>query len=297
VEPIENSNSLHKPIREVCRKQEKRRLRQRRQLEQLSKETNKAIFDAADISQDAREAAETEIFLRTSGSAEIREVPDPDSVPEVPENIDKQVKDLVHHFAMEAVREESGGIIPLEGTDEQVDILDRIVERFEDAYEEYAEDRLVEVDDILGVESAADEAYPNLRAFVENDLFDYHVDTIENTPILWKISTERLLADAKGEGFACLVDYHQLDTSLFDRLSNQYLEPRKAELRERRSAANQRRNDESLSTSERADATDEFEFCSSALEQIAELEEVIQELGSTSERKFDDDDRERLREL
>jgi len=85
--------------------------------------------------------------------------------------------------------------------------------------------------------------------------------------------------------------------SLFDRLSNQYLEPRKAELRERRSAANQRRNDESLSTSERADATDEFEFCSSALEQIAELEEVIQELGSTSERKFDDDDRERLREL
>ena len=297
VEPIENSNSLHKPIREVCRKQEKRRLRQRRQLEQLSKETNKAIFDAADISQDAREAAETEIFLRTSGSAEIREVPDPDSVPEVPENIDKQVKDLVHHFAMEAVREESGGIIPLEGTDEQVDILDRIVERFEDAYEEYAEDRLVEVDDILGVESAADEAYPNLRAFVENDLFDYHVDTIENTPILWKISTERLLADAKGEGFACLVDYHQLDASLFDRLSNQYLEPRKAELRERRSAANQRRNDESLSTSERADATDEFEFCSSALEQIAELEEVIQELGSTSERKFDDDDRERLREL
>jgi len=114
---------------------------------------------------------------------------------------------------MEAVREESGGIIPLEGTDEQVDILDRIVERFEDAYEEYAEDRLVEVDDILGVESAADEAYPNLRAFVENDLFDYHVDTIENTPILWKISTERLLADAKGEGFACLVDYHQLDAA------------------------------------------------------------------------------------
>jgi len=297
VEAIENSSPLNKPITEVCRKQEKRRLRQRRQLEQLSKETNKAIFDAADISQDAREAAETEIFLRTSGSAEIRELPDPDSVPEVPENIDKQVKDLVHHFAMEAVREESDGIIPLEGTDEQADILDRIVERFEDAYEEYAEDRLVEVDDILGVESAADEAYPNLRAFVKNDLFDYHVDTMENTPILWKISTERLLADAKGEGFACFVDYHQLDASLFDRLSNQYLEPQKAELRERRSAANQRRNDESFSTSERADATDEFEFCSSALEQIAELEEVMQELGSTSEREFDNEDRERVRKL
>jgi len=296
VEAIENSNPLNKPIREVCRKQEKRRLRQRRQLEQLSKETNKVIFDAADIIQDAREAAETEIFLRTSGSAEIREVPDPESVPEIPENIDKQVKDLVHHFAMETVREDDNGIIPLEGTDDQRDMLDRIVERFEDTYGEYAEDRLVEVDGILGAESAADEAYPNLRSFIEDDLFAYHVDTMENTPIIWKLSTERLLADAKGEGFACFVDYHQLDASLFDRLSNQYLEPRKVELRERRSAANQRRNDQSLSTSERADATEEFEFCSSALEQIAELEEVMQELGSTSEREFDDD-RERISEL
>jgi hypothetical protein len=198
---------------------------------------------------------------------------------------------------MEAVREDDDGIIPLEGTDEQTDILDRIVERFEDVYSDYAEDRLIEVDNILGVESAADEAYPNLRAFVEDDLFHYHVDTMENTPIFWKLSTDRLLADAKGEGFACFVDYHQLDASLFDRLSNQYLEPRKAELRERRSAANQRQNDESLSTTERAEATDEFEFCSSALEQIAELEEVIQELGSTSEREFNDDARQRVRDL
>ncbi|CCQ35164.1 hypothetical protein HTIA_p3062 (plasmid) [Halorhabdus tiamatea SARL4B] len=198
---------------------------------------------------------------------------------------------------MEAVREESDGIIPLEGTDEQADLLDRIVERFEDAYGEYAEDRLVEVDGILGAESAGDEAYPNLRSFIKDDLFAYHVDTMENTPIVWKLSTARLLADAKGEGFACFVDYHQLDASLFDRLSNEYLEPRKAELRDRRSAANQRRNDESLSTSDRADATDEFEFCSSALEQIAEFEEVMQELGSTSERDFDADDRELVEEL
>jgi hypothetical protein len=198
---------------------------------------------------------------------------------------------------MEAVREEDDGIIPLEGIDDQPDMLDRIVKRFEDAYGDYAEDRLVEVDDILGAESAADEAYPNLRTFIENDLLAYHVDTMENTPIVWELSTTRLLADAMGEGFACFVDYHQLDASLFDRLSNQYLEPRKAELRERRSAVNQRRNDKSLSTSERADATDEFEFCSSALEQIAELEEVMQELGSTGDREFDDDDRERVSEL
>ncbi|WP_058991487.1 BREX-5 system adenine-specific DNA-methyltransferase PglX [Haloarcula sp. CBA1127] len=280
----------------VAQSHEKQKIRCENRIENISQKIDSLIFDELDISKKTRNEIDTEISLRTPESAH-REVPDPESVPEVPENLGEQVKDLVHHFAMEAVREESDGIIPLEGTDEQDDILDRIVERFEDAYGEHAEDRLVEVDDILGAKSAADEAYPNLRSFIEDDLFAYHVDTMENTPIIWKLSTARLLADAKGEGFACFVDYHQLDASLFDRLSNTYLEPRKSSLRDRQAAANQRRNDESLSTSERAEATDEFEFCSSALEQIAELEEVMQELGSTSEREFDDDDRERLNKL
>ncbi len=292
-----NFHSPEKSLQRLSHKNRKKELRQKQELEQLSSRINEEVYSAVNLTEDTREAVLTEIYLRTGESPETREVPDPESVPEVPESFDKQVKDLVHHFGMEAVREEDDGIIPLEGTDEQTEMLDRIVDRFEDAYDEYAEDRLVEVDDILGAESAADEAYPNLRSFIEDELFAHHVDTMENTPILWKLSTKRLLADAKGEGFACFVDYHQFDSSLFDRLSNQYLEPKKAELRDRRSAANQRRNDESLSTSERAEATEEFEFCSSALEQIAELEEVMQELGATSEREFDDDDREHVSEL
>ena len=284
-------------IREMGRNREQETLKRQRTLEKLSTEIDNLLYESVGIHEQIQNDIQTEIFLRTAENPEDREVPDPESVPKVPDNIDEQVKDLVHHFAMEGVSEESDGIIPLEGTDEQTDMLDRIVDRFHDAYGEYAEDRLVEVDDILGAESAGDEAYPNLRAFIEDDLFEYHVETMENTPIIWKLTTEQLLADAKGEGFACFVDYHQLDASLFDRLSNQYLEPRKAELRERRSAANRRQSDESLSTNERAEATEEFEFCSSALEQIAELEEVMQELGSTTERDFGEDDSELVDEL
>ncbi|AEM59074.1 hypothetical protein HISP_17240 [Haloarcula hispanica N601] len=266
----------------------------RQRLETLAENINSLVYDLAGISGNTQKQIEEEIRLRTgkNQNSESNE-----TVSETPDNLEEQVKDLIHHFAVEAVREENDGVIPLKSADDQPDMLDRIVDRFHDAYGEYAENRLVEVDDILGAESAADEAYPNLRAFIDDDLFEYHVETMENTPIIWKLSTERLLADAKGEGFACFVDYHQLDASLFDRLSNQYLEPRKAELRERRAAANQRQNDESLSTSERAEATEEFEFCSSALEQIAEFEEVMQELGSTSERDFDEDDRELVEEL
>jgi len=176
-------------------------------------------------------------------------------------------------------------------------MLDRIVERFEDAYGEHVEDRLVEVDEILGAKSATEEAYPNLRAFIEGDLFAYHVNRMQNTPIIWRLTTERLITDSTAEGFACFIDYHSLDSGLFDRLVNQYLEPRKAELQERRSAANRRRGDDSLSTSEQAEAAEQYERCASGLNQINVFEDVIQELGSTDERNFDDDDRQRVDEL
>jgi hypothetical protein len=157
---------------------------------------------------------------------------------------------------------------------------------------EYAENRLFEVDNILGSKSTADKKYPNLHTFIKNDLFTYHANQMGNTPIIWKLTTERLLADATDEGFACFVDYHQIDAGVFDRLSNQYLEPRKAEFRERRSAANRRRSDDSLPASEQAKAAETYEWCKSALDQIAILEERLQDLGDKKERGFEDKHRE-----
>jgi len=284
-------------IRTLSRGWEKEKREINRNLESLSDSINQEIYEVLGLSAESSEKVRQEIFLRTSEDPEDREVPDPDSVPEIPENIDTQVKDLVHHFAMEAVQEEDDGIVPLHDVDDQPEILDRIVERFEDAYGEHATDRLVEVDEILGTESAAEEAYPNLRTFIEDDLFDYHVSRMENTPIVWKLTTERLLTDSTGEGFACFLDYHSLDSGLFDRLANQYLEPRKAELREQRSAANRRRGDESLSASEQAEAAEQYERCASGLDQITISEDIVQDLGSVDEREFDDTDRALVEDL
>ncbi len=290
---IEPKDSLEKS----ARKSEKTTLRRKGRLEDLSQKTDNLIYEELGVETEIQEQIQTEIYLRTSESAEDREIPDPESVPEVPDNIDQQVKDLVHHFAMEAVRDADDGIIPLHSTSDHADMLDRIVERFQDTYGEYAEDRLAEVDDILGTEAASEEAYPNLQAFIADELFAYHVSRMENTPIIWRLNTDRLLADAKGEGFGCFIDYHQLDNGLFDRLTNQYLEPRKADLRERRSAADRRRSEDSLSTTEQAEAADAYERYESALEQIAVFEDVIQDLASTNPRAFDDENRELTAEL
>ncbi|WP_135304843.1 BREX-5 system adenine-specific DNA-methyltransferase PglX [Haloarcula amylovorans] len=283
------SGQQSESVCERARAAEEERRRINREVEALAENIDQRICRILNIPERNYEQIRQEIFLRTAESPKDRKVPDPESVPEMPDNIEKQVKDLIHHFAMEAVREESDGIIPCYEVDGQANMFDRIVEQFENAYDEYAGDRLIEVDEILGNKSADDEAYPNLRTFVENDLFAYHAARMENTPIIWKLTTERLIADSAGEIFACFLDYHQIDAGTFDRLSNTYLEPRKAELRERRSAANRRRSDESLPTSEQAKAAKTYDQCASGLEQIAVFEEQLQALGDTSKRDFADE--------
>ncbi len=255
-------------------------------IQELANQIDDRVYEAFSIDGETQSEILQEIHLRTAKEANESESPDPELNPKSSENYEEPIKNLLHHFTMKSIREKEDGIIPIRGADHQTDIIDHLITQFEDVYGEYAEDRLVEVDELLGTESASEEAYPNIRSFVENNLFEYHIDKMENTPVIWKITTKRLVTDPKGEGFACLVDYHAISASLFDRLSTQYLESRKAKLRERRSFENQRRNDESLSANERANAEEQFKTCESGLEQISELEAVMEDLASVRERDF-----------
>jgi len=145
------------------------------------------------------------------------------------------VKDLLLHLTLKIVDQDSDGIVPLSDVDDEPDLLTRLEAEFERIWGDHATDRLAEVDQLLGSQTADEEA-PEPRSWLVEDLFDYHVSKFDRTPILWRsITTSRLVSDPEGEGFACLVDYHQLDAGVFDRLQNRYLEPRKALLRERRS--------------------------------------------------------------
>jgi hypothetical protein len=202
------------------------------------------------------------------------------------------VKDLLLHFTLHSVHKAEDGIIPLSDIEGEDELLAHIESEFERVWGEHAEARLVEVDNILGNQSAAEEAYPNLRAWLEEDLFDYHVEKFDHKPILWRFTTERLVSDPEGEGFACLVDYHQLDGGVFDRLQNRYLEPRKNLLRERRNAANRHRNDDSLSASEQAESAEEYARCESGLEQIAVFEDRLAELAQPEPRQWSTDEQE-----
>jgi len=250
------------------------------------------IFDFFDVTEEQKEIILQEIALRTNKDPREQEEYDSKSINEPGEDFPEQVKDLLLHFALRAVNESNDGIIPVSDVEGKDDLLNHIEGEFERVWGEYADDRLAEVDSVLGSQSAAEEAFPNLRSWLEEDFFDYHVSKFDRTPILWRLSTERLVSDPEGEGFGCLVDYHQIDDGIFDRLQNHYLEPRKNLLRERRSSANRRRSDDSLSASEQAEAAEEYARCESGLEQIAVFEDRLAELAQHQPREWPTDQQE-----
>ncbi|ELZ40999.1 hypothetical protein C471_07445 [Halorubrum saccharovorum DSM 1137] len=254
-------------------------------LEQVSRQTDEMLFDYVGLTEEQQTDVLQEVSLRTiddplGDRAEI------DASESSAISAEELAKDFILQLTMEIVSESDDGIIPITDIDGEEDLLTRIEAEFERVWGDHAAARLAEVDEVLGSRSAAEEAYPNLRAWLEDDLFDYHVSTFDRTPIVWRFTTERLVSDPEGEGFGCLVDYHRIDAGLFDRLRNRYLEPRKGLLRERRSAANRRRSDESLSASEQADAAEAYARCESGLEQITVFEDRLATLAQSDPRSL-----------
>lgn len=246
-------------------------------LEQVSRETDELLFDYVGLTEEQRTDVFQEVSLRTIDDP-LGERTKPDTSESSAISAAELAKDFILQLTIDVVNEDDNGIVPLSEVDGEASLLGRIEDKFEQIFGKHSESRLAEADRMLGDRTADEEAYPNLRVWLKEDLFEYHVSTFDRTPILWRFTTERLVSDPEGEGFGCLVDYHQLDEGVFDRLQNRYLEPRKSLLRERRSAANRRRGDDSLSTSEQAQAAEEYARCESGLEQIAVFEDRLAEL-------------------
>jgi hypothetical protein len=256
-------------------------------LHRVSQRTDELLFDAVDLSREERELVLQEINLRTiDNPVEERNLGYVKNLHSDEITKEGLIKDFLLEMCIGVTQSADDGIIPLSSIEGEDDLLTHIEAEFERVWGEHATARLAEVDDVLGSQSAAEEAYPNLRTWLEEDLFDYHVSTFDRTPILWRFTTERLVSDPEGEGFGCLVDYDQLDGGVFDRLQNRYLEPRKNLLRERRSAANRRRSDDSLSTGEQAEAAEEYTRCESGLEQIAVFEDRLADLAQPDPRQW-----------
>ena len=257
-------------------------------INRCSRKVDDVIYGHFGLTNEDRKLIELEIALRTSEDPRVRQEYDPASVTEPPEDLSELVERLLLHLVFEVLEEDHDGIVLIgsESDDEGADLLARMITRFESIWGEYAQDRLNEVDEILGNRTSQKEAYPNLRYWLENKLFTFHCSQFENTPILWQLTTERLVSGSKGTGLSCIVDYHQLGPDFFDKLSVRYIEPRKAVLRERRRAANSASGDPGAAATVRARAREEVERYDDALRQIDALESALRELSQSSPRPW-----------
>lgn len=282
------NSSLHDLADEVSRIDETIDI----ELERYAHEIDTAVFDFFDLNKEQREIVLTEISLRTNEDPELN----PEFEVEVSnqsENYEMLVKDLVLHFSLKAVLKSDDGIAPLEAQRESYEsILELVIDEFEQVFGEHADERLNEVDEELGAQQSADIAYPNLQQWLKEDLFEYHLNRFENTPILWRLTSRRLVSDGDSEGFGCYVDYHRFDQSTFDRIQSNYLEERKSVLNDFRSSANRRRNDDSLSESERAKARKEYTRYENARRQVDVFEEQLLELTRSRDRDWNEEAQE-----
>lgn len=266
-------------------------------LAQYAHEIDSAVFDFFDLSEDLRREILTEISLRTNESPQLNPSFEVEDILE-PKNLETKVKDLILHLALKAILTTDDGIAPTEAQQENYESIEELViDQFERIWVDYADERLSEVDSYLGNQQSADVPYPNLQKWLKEDLFEYHLDRFENSPILWRLTSQRLTSDGDAEGFGCFVDYRQFGQSTFDRIQSNYLEERKSVLSDLRSSANRRRNDESLSSTERAEAKEEYDRYENQRRQVDAFEEQLLELTQPQEREWSQEGQELAADL
>jgi len=282
-------------IRALAESAERSRRKRRNEIERLASDINATVFDALDISDEARASVVEEIRLRTKADPTSRPRADGEQRQLRDADLRSNAEGLLHYCLVSAVQE--NGILPLHAESEKypgpVDAIETRMERY---FGEHASDRLAEIDRIVGSQPPVEETYPNVRAWVESEFFEFHIEQFDQKPIVWKLDTVALTSEA-GRGFACFVDYDAVDSSLFDRVQSQLLEVRKATLRKKRNAADRRRGDSSIPATERAEATETYDRCANGLQQIEIFEERIQDIAKETPRDWSPESRRVAEEL
>lgn len=287
---IENMHGPESSLQDLCLEIERYREQLRSEIQESGNVCDREIFDHFDISDSEQEEILQEIALRTNNDPRDETSYDSASITHQEIDFEKHVKDLLLHTVLEIVQDDDDGIVPIRFEAEQEDpLIDRIEARFKEIFGEHAQDRMAEADQALGSGKPDSGAYPNIQYWLESELFDYQLQKLENTPVIWRVTTERLVSDPISEGFGCLVDYNTLDSSIFDRIESRYLEPLKAEYRKRRNVADQRRSDNTLSTSDQAEAAERFKRYEDSLAQLNEFQTAALSLSSAHPTAVDDE--------
>jgi len=195
-------------------------------LQRLQAEIDEAVYDLYEISPSDRELIERELGDRP-----------PELVwPQMEGKSDRakreeHVKRFIYTYALQAMREDDDGIVPLAGcAAREPALMDRVRARLEATF---------------GPTTAYDlerEAAEYIGRDVEKQMHTYffhhfHAGLYKKRPILWHLTSDK-------KYFAVMLDYHRLDRDTLPKVRSLYLWPQMEEVRTRLAAA---RADENVS--------------------------------------------------
>jgi len=121
------------------------------ELHELADKADQLIFEELNIDSQTQEETLTEIQLRTSKDPKDPDLNFPESLEEAPELLGRSVKETVHHLALDSILSQDDGILPItDVSDNKESIFDIVEQRFFEIFDEVAQDRLEEVDNVLG---------------------------------------------------------------------------------------------------------------------------------------------------
>ena len=193
-------------------------------LQRLQAEIDEAVYDLYEISPADRELIERELGDRP-----------PELVwPQMERKSDRakreeHVKRFIYTYALQAVREDDDGIVPLAGcAAREPALMDRVRAKLEETF---------------GPTTAYDlerEAAEYIGRDVEKQMHTYffhhfHAGLYKKRPILWHLTSDK-------KHFAVMLDYHRLDRDTLPKVRGLYLWPQMEEVRTRLAAARAEEN-------------------------------------------------------
>jgi hypothetical protein len=193
-------------------------------LQRLQAEIDEAVYDLYEISPADRELIERELGDRP-----------PELVwPQMEGKSDRakreeHVKRFIYTYALQAVREDDDGIVPLAGcAAREPALMDRVRAKLEETF---------------GPATAYDlerEAAEYIGRDVEKQMHTYffhhfHAGLYKKRPILWHLTSDK-------KYFAVMLDYHRLDRDTLPKVRSLYLWPQMEEVRTRLAAARAHEN-------------------------------------------------------
>jgi len=192
-----------------------RELKLRKRLDEIQNAIDDEVYRIYGISEEDRRLIEEEL---SAAAVEPEEENQYEVMP-----VEEHIKRLLSYFALEVMKEDEDGIVPLSdmflGTRKEPGMATRVIIKLIDEFGEDNLDRIeTELTKVLKM---------SIEDWFAKEFFEFHTTLYRLRPVIWLISSEKFKRE-KGRtkpAFSCFIYWHKLDEDTMPKVRQLYLKP------------------------------------------------------------------------